>query len=117
MTWLLILLTSISVVISLGAAVIAARTANAARLFSAECAKCCGELSEKVSRMHSTASTHVELAEMRDAIGKAEELLKKVNQREVMRARRSGNGIDAAATKDELRRAAGLVAGKPAPHQ
>lgn len=69
---------------------------------------------EKAERL--THSTHVELAEMRDAIAKGEELLRKVNQREVMRARRSGN-LDLIQSKDDLRRAAGLVAGKPAPHR
>lgn len=116
MTWLFVLLTSLAVLLGAVAVLIAVRTATAMKAFSAEFAQCYGDLSDKVSKMHSTSSTRVELAEMHDAIGKAEELLKKVNQREVMRARRSGNAIDPAATKDELRRAAGLVAGKPAPH-
>jgi hypothetical protein len=75
---------------------------------------------EKSERL--TPQRLAELAELNTAVERGLDLLKKLNQREVMRARRDdgtyapmhgANGSD----KDELRRRAGLRAGNPAPHQ
>ena len=75
---------------------------------------------ERTERM--TARDLAALAEVNEGIQRGHELLKKLNQREVMRARRDdgtyapmhgANGSD----KDALRRRAGLIAGKPAPHK
>lgn len=66
-----------------------------------------------------TPARLAELAEVKAATERATELLTKVNRREIAAAKRRdhdgtfANGSD----KDELRRRAGLVAGKPAPHQ
>ena len=65
-----------------------------------------------------TPSKVAELAEFKDAIEKADALLARINQREVMRARRADAApVSQLSDKDELRRRAGLVAGRPAPHQ
>jgi len=66
-----------------------------------------------------TPTKLAELGEVNEGIKRGEQLLKKLNQREVMRERRADgsyahmNGSD----KDALRRRAGLVAGQPAPHK
>lgn len=83
--------------------------------FSASLAECSTRLSALEQSARSTSSTLVESAELRDAIEKGNELLKRVNQREIMRQRRAS--IDLGTSKDDLRRAAGLIAGKPAPHR
>ena len=76
---------------------------------------------EKSERL--TPSRLAELADVRDAIEKANALLKRVNSREAMRARNQKNldvelvPDDPAALKAYLRRKAGLVAGKPAAHE
>lgn len=72
-----------------------------------------GEI-ERTERL--TPSKLAELADVQDAIAKGNALLKKVNSREVMRARRESGELDAPVTKEELRRRAGIIAGKPAPH-
>jgi len=75
---------------------------------------------EKSERL--TPQRLAELAEVSEAVKRAEELLVKVNRREIARAkpraedgefRPWANGSD----KDALRRRAGLVAGQPAPHK
>lgn len=64
-----------------------------------------------------------ELNEIRDYMGKLDQWAKRINQRETMRDRRarelgeSSTPVSGASnSKDELRRRAGLVAGKPARH-
>lgn len=72
---------------------------------------------ERTERM--TPAKLAELSEVNEGVQRAQDLLKKLNQREVMRARRDDgtyapmNGSD----KDALRRRAGLRAGMPAPHK
>jgi ABC-type multidrug transport system fused ATPase/permease subunit len=120
MTWIgTILPWLVALIAVLFAAIAASAARSAARLtreVSASVARLSGELSERATTKDLTASSLAELAELRDAIDKGNELLKRVNQREVMRARRE-TPINPHASKDELRRAAGLVAGKPAPHK
>ncbi len=66
-----------------------------------------------------TPTKQAELAEFADAMARAEQLLKTINQREVMRSRRGTPTRleDFGNDKDALRRRAGLIAGRPAPHQ
>jgi hypothetical protein len=69
-----------------------------------------------------TPSKLAALAEFSEALTRAEELLAKVNRREIARAKsRADDGTyikpNGATTKDQLRMRAGLVAGRPAPHQ
>lgn len=116
MQWLSLMLSSVSLVVAIGAAIVARSYRRDMQGISARLASISGEVSRLATTEHSTVSTLAELAEVRDAIDKGNELLKRVNQREVMRARRNG-ALDFGATKDDLRRAAGLVAGKPAPHR
>jgi len=75
---------------------------------------------EKSERL--TPQRLAELAEVNEAVKRAEELLVKVNRREIARAKPRAedgtytpwaNGSD----KDALRRRAGLRAGQPAPHK
>lgn len=74
---------------------------------------------EKSERL--TPSRLAELSEFREAIQRAEELLVKVNRREIARAKpRAEDGTyvnrNATLSKDDLRARAGLIAGRPAPH-
>jgi hypothetical protein len=109
-------LLSITALIASGFAILAALRAFAA------IASLRGSLSllEKSERL--TPSKLAELADVHDAIGKGNALLKRINQREVMRDRRpeSGNGdavpSDPAALKAYLRQKAGLVAGQVPKH-
>jgi len=69
-----------------------------------------------------TPSKLAALSEFSEALTRAEELLLKVNRREIARAKaRSEDGTFAVngtdSLKDQLRRRAGLRAGQPAPHQ
>jgi hypothetical protein len=77
------------------------------------------------TKLHSAASLQSELAEIRDYMGKLDRWAKRINARDVMNERRSrptsndpqmqlpeGNSN----LKDELRRRAGLIAGRPAQH-
>lgn len=75
---------------------------------------------EKAERL--TPSKLAALSEFNEALQRAEELLLKVNRREIARAkRRADDGTfhnpDAPVSKDELRMRAGLRAGQPARHQ
>lgn len=74
---------------------------------------------ERAERL--TPTKLAELAEFSESLRRAEELLVKVNRREIARAKpRNGAGeFEPAAgetVKDALRRRAGLRAGQPAPH-
>lgn len=102
-------------------AVIAAWNARKAELRAfAACAKASGLIASQEKSGRSMASTLEELAEVRDAIDKGNALLKRIASRETMRDRR-GNGSEApsdpAALKAYLRQKAGIIAGKPAPHE
>jgi hypothetical protein len=82
------------------------------------------------SKLHSMTSFHAELLEIRDYVGKLDAWAKRINMREVQRERRGGESYNgakptaslkpvsssAAESKDELRRRAGIIAGRPAPH-
>lgn len=111
--WLSVLWTT---TVALTAAVAYAAVKLRTDALSVRLAECYTKLSEIEASARSTSSSLVESAELRDAIEKGNELLKRVNQREIMRARRT-QAIDPGATKDDLRRYAGLTAGKPAPHR
>jgi hypothetical protein len=114
-TWLLALILTVSVLFALSACVISLQTRTD---ISAEIARLSSKLSawEKAERL--TPSQLVELSELRDACEKGNALLKKIAQRETMRDRRAAEVVDLpTGSKDDLRRRAGLVAGRPAPHQ
>lgn len=105
-----------------GAAICAlAYSVWAARAASAMAAHALSMISglEKSERL--TPSKLAELAEFNEGLKRAEELLVKVNRREIARAKkRSDDGTfvnGAHSPKDELRIRAGLRAGRPAPHQ
>lgn len=75
-------------------------------------------------KVRSTTSMQGELHEIRDYMGKIDAWAKRINARETMRERRESEpaasstraSIRSVSDKDELRRRAGLVAGKPARH-
>ncbi|HEY3498616.1 MAG TPA: hypothetical protein VGK73_28190 [Polyangiaceae bacterium] len=80
--------------------------------------------SAEAKKLRSTTSTLAELAEIRDYMGKVDAWAKRINARETMRERRAAEREEsstlvsgAANSKDELRRRAGLVAGRPARHR
>jgi len=79
-------------------------------------------LSEMEKQTPLTASKLAALAEYNESLQRCEELLLKVNRREIARAKkRSDDGTFSDAEpltlKDQLRKRAGLIAGKPAPHR
>lgn len=85
-------------------------------------AESCSSLLSMEGRLRSTVLVSAELAELSDAIGKGNALLKRINSRDVMRDRREAKSADGppddpAQLKAYLRRKAGLVAGQPAPHR
>jgi hypothetical protein len=87
--------------------------------------------SSLASSLRSTTSLLAELHEIRDYVAKLDKWAKRINAREVMSERRGDgtfNGVrptgsskraslSAVESKDELRRRAGIIAGRPAPHQ
>lgn len=82
-----------------------------------------GTLSQLERTERLTPSRLAELAEFREALSRCEQLLEKVNRREIAAAKRRAddgtfapNGGDVASLKDALRRKAGLKAGEPARH-
>jgi len=110
--------------LSVGGALIALAIALfSLRRSSVTAAQLYGELSQLERTERLTPSKLAELAEFREALQRAEALLEKVNRREIARAKpRADDGTyakpnGAAVTKDELRMRAGLIAGRPAPHQ
>ena len=75
---------------------------------------------EKSERL--TPSKLAELAEFKDSIARAEQLLTKVNRRVIAQTKSRDeagmfNGSEPASLKDALRKRAGLRAGQPANHQ
>lgn len=73
-------------------------------------------------KLRSMSSLHAELVEIRDYMSKLDAWAKRINSRDAMRDRRaaqrdeSSTLVSSGNDKDELRRRAGLVAGKPARH-
>lgn len=116
-TWILALLLTVSLAFALSACVISLQTRTD---ISAELARISSRVSQLAKAEHLTPSQLVELSELRDACEKGNALLKKISQRETMRDRRETGSTASTfntSDKDELRRRAGLVAGRPAPHQ
>jgi hypothetical protein len=113
-TWILALILTVSVLLALSACVISLQTRTD---ISAEIARLSSKLSawEKAERL--TPSQLVELSELKDACEKGNALLKKISQRETMRDRREATTSATTSDKDELRRRAGIIPGRPAPHQ
>lgn len=113
-TWL------ITACILSGLAITAAAVALVfARRASATSAKAYGYAYSLEKSERLTPSTRAELAEFKEAIARAEELLAKVNRREIARAKprnEAGEFEGATSIKDALRRKAGIVAGQPARH-
>lgn len=93
------------------------------RRLSADLATVQSQLCELETSERLTPSKLAALAEFSEALTRCEELLVKVNRREVARAKaRAEDGTyvkpnGAATNKDQLRIRAGLTAGRPAPHQ
>lgn len=86
---------------------------------SAAIASLRGQMSEMERTERLTPSQLEELAAVRDAVDKGNALLKRIASREAMRDRRESSvptPVDPAQLKAHLRRQAGLVAGRPAPH-
>jgi hypothetical protein len=82
--------------------------------------------SKAASSLRSMTSMHAELLEIRDYLGKLDRWAKRINAREVMNERRDAEPTSVgrsrlsstpASSKDELRRIAGITAGRPAPHR
>lgn len=82
--------------------------------------------SELARGMRSTSSALAELLEIRDYMAKLDAWSKRINGRLVNQERRSTESQrqstdsampSAMLTKDDLRRRAGMIAGKPAPHR
>lgn len=112
--WIFALLSLLALAFALSACAISVRTKASTR---AECASVSARLSQVETSERLTPSRLAELAACNDAIAKADALLVRINQREVMRARRADAApVSSLTDKDALRRRAGLVAGKPAPH-
>jgi hypothetical protein len=113
-TWILALILTVSVLLALSACVISLQTRTD---ISAEIVRLSSKLSawEKAERL--TPSQLVELSELKDACEKGNALLKKISQRETMRDRREATTSATTSDKDELRRRAGIIPGRPAPHQ
>lgn len=93
-----------------------------AMTLSATIASVQSKLSELEKSERLTPSRLAALAEFSEALTRCEELLVKVNRREIARAKpRTDDGTYAkpngAESKDQLRMRAGLIAGRPAPHQ
>lgn len=84
--------------------------------------------SVSVSRLRSMISLRAELIEIRDYVSKIDAWAKRINAREVMQERREDAKTNGATptrssrarsgpeTKDDLRRRAGIVAGRPVQH-
>lgn len=77
------------------------------------------------TKLQSSASLQSELTEIRDYMGKLDRWAKRINARDIMTERRNRPSSDVQSTqssegnsnlKDELRRRAGLIAGRPAQH-
>lgn len=96
------------------------RVSKTLRSLSAEIAVVSGKLSQIEQAERLTPSKLAELADVRDAIGKGNALLKRINSRETMRDRHAQaqavQAVDMPIDKAELRRRAGIVAGKPVQH-
>lgn len=78
------------------------------------------------SQVRGTISLQGELIEIRDYVAKIDAWAKRINAREIMAERRDPttgqatsvrNASDAGDLKNELRRRAGLLPGRPAPHR
>ncbi len=93
---------------------------------SATIANALSKLSEVETSERLTPSKLAALSEFNEALTRAEELLVKVNRREIARAKKDetsgkfvhrANGSGGLTLKDQLRAQAGLRAGMPAPHK
>lgn len=118
MTWLIFASLSLAVLAATAAAI---AIFSCSRL-SATVAAFSGTLSQLERTERLTPSRLAELAEFREALSRCEQLLEKVNRREIAAAKRRADdgtfvpGGDVASLKDALRRKAGLKAGEPARH-
>jgi len=111
---------------ALSVAIGAALVATIASVISAFALR---RISQLVTKERSMTSMRAELIEIRDYVSKIDAWAKRINAREVMSERRAderSNGVTPTRssrrassepeTKDDLRRRAGIVAGRPAPH-
>ena len=95
------------------------------RLHVADHAQSCSRISAVEKPQHSTASLLAASVELRESCERAEAILDRINKRDAVRAsreRRSDGTFSVTSTsspaeiKQELRRRAGIVPGRPAPH-
>lgn len=91
-------------------------------VISACCAVVCWRKSLRAARgVRSVISTLEELHEIRDYMAKLDQWSKRINSRLAMSERHASGEFApraaAAMTKDDLRRAAGIVPGRPVPHR
>lgn len=83
----------------------------------------CWRISRTVRAGHLPTSLASELHEIRDYMTKLDSWSKRLNQRLVMQDRRKTDAADdpvaqgSSVSKDQLRRRAGIIAGRPAPHR
>jgi hypothetical protein len=111
--WIFLFLSLTAMVFALSACAVAIRTKATVH---AECASASARILEMERSERLTPSKLAELAEFKDAIEKGAALLARINQREVMRARRETAPVNMTSDKDALRRRAGIIPGRPAPH-
>jgi len=96
--------------------------ATVAGVLSALCVVAWLKVSREVRRLRSLSSALAELHEIRDYMAKLDAWSKRLNSRLVMQERNrqptsEPTPLDPAAGKDQLRRMAGIVPGRPAPHR
>lgn len=109
-----------SILLTIGAVIASVFALLTARRAFATAAHCSGSIREWEKTERLTPSKLAELAEFNDAVKRSEELLAKVNRREIARAKQrdaEGQFATSSGSKDDLRRIAGLRAGQPARHQ
>lgn len=119
MTWLSLAIAFAALVAAL---IVGVRLAQLAAGFSAMVATTRGLQSDVANMKPLTSSSLAALAEMSEAVQRAEELLAKVNRRAIAASKnRMDDGtfgaVTATSQKDKLRAMAGLRAGVPPSHQ
>jgi hypothetical protein len=99
---------------------VASAVALLATICCAFCAFAWWKVSATATSLRSMSSTLAELHEIRDYLQKIDAWSKRINSRLVMQERRESpmnQGISGVTDKAELRRLAGIVPGRPAPHR
>lgn len=113
-SFLIVTLCSISALCAIASALSAARSRKVAQSAQALAESVVREPTSLKSAVQSLADS---LAETQDALTVTTNRVKMMRVRSAANHTRDEPPIDKAATKEELRRRAGLVAGQPAPHK